>query len=167
MPTITVRLFDYGTLKSKLKPSDKIVVLSCDGCAKQSDGLGGEGGLADLADRLSADGFQVVHRELLPIACSPDQLSGRLREEPVRRLFGHADVLIALACHAGEERASAVLPDLRMIRVTKTIGRGTYSPEGGARLTEPAEGVALDVDSPEGLSLEEAAKQLGLYPGSF
>ena len=167
MPTITVRLFDYDTLKSKLKPEDTIVVLSCDGCAKQSDGLGGEAGMEGLADRLSGDGFRVVHRELLPIACSHDQLPERLQEERVRRLFDDADVLIALACRAGEERASDVLPDLKMIRVTQTIGRGTYSPEGGARLTEPAEGVELEVDTPEGISLEEAARQLGLQAGSF
>ena len=167
MPTITVRLFDYETLKSKLKPDDRIVVLSCDGCARQSDGLGGEGGMEGLAGKLSADGFRVVHRELLPIACSPDQLSDRLQEEPVRQRFDQADVLIALACRAGEERASEALPELRMMRVTETIGRGTYSPEDGARLTEPAEGVGIAVDTPEGISLEEAAKQLGLQAGSF
>ena len=167
MPTITVRLFDYETLKGKLKSDDQIVVLSCDGCAKQSDGLGGEAGMEALTDRLSADGFRVIHRELLPIACSPDQLPERLQEARVRRLFDAADVLIALACRAGEERASDALPDLKMIRVTQTIGRGTYSPEDGARLTEPAEGVDVEVDTPEGIALEEAARQLGLQAGSF
>lgn len=164
---LTVRRFDYETLKRQLTPDDRIVVLSCDGCARQSDGLGGREGLNGLADRLVRDGFRVVHRELLPIACSSDQLPDRLREESVRRLFGEADVLIPLACRAGEERASGLLPDLKMIRVTSTIGRGTYTPEAGARLTEPAAGVEVVVGGPDGIPLDEAARQLGLYSGSF
>ena len=39
--TVTVRLFEYETLKAKLKPEDRIVILSCDSCAKHSAGLGG------------------------------------------------------------------------------------------------------------------------------
>ena len=87
MPTITVRQFGYEELKEKLRCDDKIVVLSCGSCAKQSNGLGGEQGLSSLADRLAADGFDVRHRELLSVACSPGQLKDRLQDEKIRRLF--------------------------------------------------------------------------------
>jgi len=167
MPTISVRRLDYETLKTKLRAGDRIIVLSCDACTRQSDGLGGEDGLNSLADRLVADGLEVLHRELLPVACSPDQLRQRLQEELVQRLFEEADLVIPLSCQAGIDRAAEVLPDIAVLQVTETLGKGTYSPEDGARLTEPRQGIDIEIDSPEGLPIPDAARQLGLYPGSF
>lgn len=167
MPTITVRRFEYEVLKAKLKPDDRIVILSCDSCAKQSDGLGGEQGLKSLADKLAADGFSVVHRELLPVACSPKQLRVCRDDEGNRKLFEEADVVIPLACRAGEKRVSEILPDIRFLRVTKTLGKGSFSPETGARLTEPRDDVRLEIDDPEGIPLGDAAERLGLHAGSF
>jgi len=167
MPTISVRRLDYETLRTRLKADNRIVILSCNACAKQSDGLGGEEGLNGLADRLVADGFEVIHRELLPVACSPDQLRPRLQAGAVRELFDQADLLIPLSCQAGVDRAAEVLPDLTVLQLTETLGKGTYSPEKGARLTEPRDGIDIAINDPEGLSIPDAAKQLGLYPGSF
>jgi len=45
MPTITVRQFDYEELRRRLDPGDRILILSCNACARQSDGLGGKEGL--------------------------------------------------------------------------------------------------------------------------
>ena len=167
MPTITVRRFDYEALKTMLKPDDRIVILSCDSCAKLSDGLGGEQGLRSLADKLIADGFEVLHRELLPVACSPKQLRDRLQNELMRQLLSEADVLIPLACRAGENITSELLPGLRLLRVTRTLGAGSFSPETGARLTEPLADVELEIDDPEGISLSDAAERLGLHAGEF
>ena len=167
MPTITVRLFDYGTLKSELRSGDRVLILGCDGCARQSDGLGGEKGVNSLADKLVADGFQVVRREVLPTACSPDQLTDRLQDKMIRAAFEEADVIIPLTCRTGEGRAGQALPEIRMLKVTKTLGKGSFSPEDGARLTEPFEGVDVEIEGPEGISIGEAAAQLGLWPGSF
>ncbi len=167
MPTISVRRFEYEALKAELRPDDRIVVLSCDSCAKQSNGLGGEQGLRSLADKLVADGFNVLHRELLPIACSPEQLRDRLQDEETRKLFAEADVIIPLSCQAGENRASELLPGLRILRVTRTLGKGSFSPETGARLTEPLADVGLGTDDPEGMPLSDAAERLGLHAGKF
>ena len=167
MPTLSVRLFDYETLKTHLKSEDRIVVLSCDACAKQSGGLGGEAGLNGLADKLAADGFEVSHRELLPVACSPDQLSDRLQDEAARKLFEEADVVIPLACQAGVARSREVLPAAKILVVTRTLGKGPFSPEGGARLTEPLEGVDIEIDDPDGVPIAEAAERLGLHAGRF
>ena len=167
MPTITVRRFDYETLKSKLAADARIVILSCDACAKLSADLGGEQGLESLSDKLLADGFSVVHRELLPIACAPDQLSDRLEDDAIRELFEDADVIIPLACQAGEKRAQETIPGSTILTVTRTLGKGSFSPEAGARLTEPLEDVALKVDDPEGMSVAEASERLGLHSGSF
>jgi hypothetical protein len=167
MPTLTVRRFEYEALKARLKPDDRIAILSCDSCAKQSDGLGGEQGLESLADKLSADGFNVVSRELLPIACSLEQLTALLDDEGNRKLFEEVDVIVPLSCQRGIESAKDILPGLRIIRVTETLGTGSFSPEAGARLTEPLEGLGIEIDDAEGISLREAADRLDLHPGSF
>ena len=167
MPTITVRRFEYEVLRAKLKPDDKIVILSCDCCAKQSDGLGGEQGLKSLADKLATDGFNVLHCELLPVACSPKQLRVRLDDEGNRRLFEEADIIIPLSCRAGIQKTKEILPGLRILKVTKTLGKGSFSPETGTRLTEAIEDVGIEIDDTDGVSLPEVADRLGLYPGSF
>ena len=167
MPTITVRLFDYETLRARLNRDDRIVILSCGACARQSDGLGGQAGMDTLADKLTADGFTVVGRQLLGIACSAGQWADRLQDKAIRELMERADVLIPLSCQAGSGRAAGMLPNVRILRVTRTLGKGTYSPEKGARLTEPVEDVDLQIDDAEGISIPEAARRLGLHPGSF
>lgn len=167
MPTITVRQFEYEELKRKLNPSDRIVILSCNACARQSDDLGGRVGLQALAGKLRADGFNVHHEELIPIACSPKQLDDRLQDEDIRRRFQDADVIIPLACDVGNDRVKGTLPNIRILRVTKTLGKGSYSPESGARLTEVAPEVGIEIKNPDGLPVAEAAKQLGLHSGSF
>ena len=117
MPTITVRRFEYEALKTKLTPDDGIVVLSCGNCARLSGGLGGEGGLKSLADKLAADGFNVIRGELLPDMCAPEHLRVRLEDEPNRKQFEEADVVIPLSCRAGVKMAEEVLPGLRILRV--------------------------------------------------
>jgi hypothetical protein len=167
MPTLTVRRFEYEALKARLQPDDRIAILSCDSCAKQSDGLGGEQGLESLADKLSADGYNVVSRELLPVACSLEQLTALLDDEGNRKLFEEVDVIVPLSCQRGIESAKDILPGLRIIRVTETLGTGSSSPEAGARLTEPREGLGIEIDDAEGISLREAADRLDLHSGSF
>ncbi len=167
MPILSVRLFDYETLKTKLKPTDRIVIASCDGCARLSADLGGATGLNNLADQLAADGFHVVHRALIHFACAPEHWEEHLADESVRALLEEADVIIPLACDAGEKLTHETLPGVTLLRVTKTLGKGAHAPETGARLTEPADDTPLDIDDPEGLPLNDAAKHLGLHPGSF
>lgn len=167
MPTITVRQFDYEELRRRLDPGDRILILSCNACARQSDGLGGKEGLKALADKLKADGFHVHHQELIPIACSARQLRDRLQDAEIRTRFQDADVIIPLACDAGNDRVQETLPNVRILRVTKTLGKGSYSPESGARLTAVAPDVGIEIKDPDGLPVEEAAKRLGLHAGSF
>jgi hypothetical protein len=60
-----------------------------------------------------------------------------------------------------------VFPDKRIIKVTKTLGIGWGSPKDGVRLTTPLAGVNLKIDSPQGITIDEAAEQLGLFAGGF
>jgi hypothetical protein len=166
MPTISVRRYDYETLKTKLKPGDRVAIVSCDSCAKQCDGLGGEQGLKSLADKLAADGFPVVYQELVRVACSAELVSASLADGG-RQALEDADAVIHLPCCAGVEQARQVLPGLKILEVTRTLGKGTYSAETGARLTAPLEEIGIQVDGADGITLSEAAERLGLQSGSF
>jgi len=167
MATLTLRLFDYETLRAKLTPGCRVAILSCGSCARLSDGLGGASGLAHLADRLAADGFRVISREVLPIACAGDALEKNLGAAGLRRLLEEADAIIPLSCAAGIKRAQEGLPAARICVVTRTVGKGTFTPEAGARLKEVPADVGLEIDEAEGLSLAEAATRLGLQAGHF
>lgn len=67
----------------------------------------------------------------------------------------------------GEGRVQENLPGIRILRVSKTLGKGSYSPETGARLRETAPEVGIEIKNPGGLPIAEAAKQLGLHSGRF
>lgn len=164
--TVTVRLFEYEELKARLKADDRIVILSCDSCAKRSGGLGGEDGLNSLADKLAADGFDVVDRGLLPTGCSAEHLNDHL-DQASRQLFEEADVIIPLSCRKGIATATDALPGVKVLRVTKTLGAGTSSPEDGVRLTGALDDIEIEIDGADGVPLAEAADSLGLCPGSF
>jgi hypothetical protein len=164
---ISVRRYDYDTLKKELNPEDKIVILSCNNCAKKCKGLGGRAGLKSLGDKLQADGYNVIHRELCGIACSLDLVRKRAKEESNKKFFAEADVIIPLSCEDGEDAAIMAFPHARILKVTKTLGIGWGSPKEGVRLTTPLAGVDLKADGPAGITIDEAAEQLGLLPGGF
>lgn len=164
---VSVRKYTYEELETRLNPADRIVILSCQSCAELNDGLGGETGAAVLAEKLTKNGFRVTSRQLLASACAPDQLKESIRDDEMRSLFSEADVIIPLACRAGIERVEENLPQLNILTVTETLGFGTYSPETGVHLTEPAENIKIVIDDETGITLKEAAARLGLYHGGF
>ncbi len=164
---ISVRRYDYDALKGELEPEDKIVILSCNNCAKKCKGLGGRAGLKGLGDKLDADGFNVIHRELCGIGCSLDLLRRRAKEEATRGFFEAADVIIPLSCEDGEDAAALAFPHAKVLKVTKTIGIGWGSPKKGVRLTTPLAGIELETNAPEGITIDEAAEKLGLHAGGF
>jgi hypothetical protein len=164
---LSVRLFEYEDLKKKLKKDEKIIVFSCNNCAKKCMNMGGRVGLKNLSDKLEADGYNVIHRDLCGIACSVDLILRRKNEEATAPLFEQADVIIPLACEDGEEAVGHVFPDKKIMKVTKTIGLGWGSPVDGVRLVDVLAGVPVDSGGPEGITLQQAADQLELPVGSF
>jgi hypothetical protein len=165
MATLTLRLFDYGTLRAKLTPGCRVAILSCGSCARLSDGLGGEQGLSSLAAKLTEDGFQVICREVLPIACAKNALA--ILGEAGNHLLDEADAVIPLACAAGIRRTQERVQEERLCVVTRTVGKGSFTSETGARLKEAAADTGLIVDTADGFSLAEAAARLGLQAGGF
>lgn len=168
MTIIAVRLFEYDELKARLNPEDGIAVFSCNNCARRCDGLGGEEGLAHLADKLAADGFSVVCRELFPALCSRKHLQARFDNEEFQKLLANVDVILPLSCQMGIAKVKEFLPGINVLAITKTLGRGKISPKTGARLTRPFADITIEVDDADiGISIHEAARRLGFYAGSF
>lgn len=154
-------------LKEKLSPEDRIVVFSCNNCAKKCKDLGGRPGMKALSDKLEAHGFNVIHRELCGIACSLDMVRKRATDEATRGFFEQADVIIPLSCEDGEDAIHHVWPDKKVLKVTRTIGLGWASPKAGVRLVQPLAGIPLEMPSPEGITIDQAAEELGLPAGAF
>ena len=73
----------------------------------------------------------------------------------------------AFACEDGEEAAELAFPGKRVLKVTKTLGIGWGSPKDGVRLTTLLAGVDLKLEAPHGITIDEAAEQLGLHAGGF
>ena len=97
MATISARRYEYEELRDKLQSDDRIVILSCNCCARLCDGLGGEQGMTSLGDKLEADGYNVVQRQLVPEACSDDPKLNPLHDVSARKLFEDADVILPLS----------------------------------------------------------------------
>jgi hypothetical protein len=163
----SVRRYEYPELKKQLQPGDQIVVFSCNHCAKKCKGLGGRVGLQKLSEKLEADGFHIVHKELCGLACSVDMVAKRKTDEATRAFFEKADTIIPLSCEDGEATVKHVVPDKKVLKLAKNLGLGWGSPQVGIRIVQPLVGVNLQIPFPEGISLDEAAKRLGLYAGSF
>jgi hypothetical protein len=164
---LSIRAKSYAALRNELDKKEKIIVLSCNNCAKKCNDLGGRIGLAALSDKLERDGFNVTRREIIGFACAVDLVAKRGKQKETAPWFNEADVIIPLACEDGEEAVKQVFPGKRVPKVNKTLGIGWSSPSVGVRLTHCVCGVDLKIDGPKGISLDEAAEALGLEAGSF
>ena len=164
---VSLRRITYEQLKQQLAPKDRIIVFSCNNCAKKCKGFGGRPGMRTLCAKLRADGIDVLHEELCGITCSVDLVKKRKNDEATREVFEQANVIIPLACEHGERTLRHVFPDKKVLEVARPIGLGWGSPKVGVRIAVPFAGVPLQVDSPEGITLDEAAKRMGMHAGSF
>ena len=101
------------------------------------------------------------------MSCVLDLVHLRQIEEATKQTFEDATVIIPLTCEDGYDNLKHVFGDTKIIDVPKTIGLGVLSTEWHAlRLTIPFEDTGLK-PVPEGMPLEEAAKELGIYAGPF
>ena len=155
---VVLRELDYEQLKSKLDPSDRIVVWSCNDCTKYCD-LGGRKHLNALADALEKDGYTVLRRELVGVSCQMNLIRERTTHPSVKETFKDATAIIVLACTDGYLKVQRVFRKKKVIQVGTSVGLGAYSKKDGMRLVIPMEETGLE-PSVEGLTLKEAAKKL-------
>jgi hypothetical protein len=164
---ITLRKISYEDLKHQLGKEDRIVVFACNNCVKFCDKFGGREAMNNLAQKLEADGHNVIRRELIGMSCVLDLVHLRAMYDATKKTFEEATVIIPLTCEDGYENIKHIFQDKKIIDVPKTIGLGVLSTQWHTlRLTVPFEETGLK-PPPEGMPLEEAAKQLGIYAGPF
>ena len=116
----------YREIKKKLKKSDKIGIISCNACARMCD-TGGEKKMDELAEKLKKQGFNVVDRDLIGIACDFDQLK---KDE----LKGKTNIV--LACDSGVYNLKKLFPKKKIIPALNTIGIGAYDHKGHITLVK-------------------------------
>lgn len=168
MAMLTLREYTYEGLKTKLDPDAKIVIASCDCCARLSDDLGGQVGLNSLADKLEADGYSVVLRCLLKDGCHGTYMESRLEEDAVHNGFENAEVILPLMCLGGERKLAKLIGKEKIFRLTRSIGKGPHDTPDGTRFIRPFDSAPVIIkDKEKGISLPEAAKQLGLESGPY
>jgi len=162
---IAMRQMTYESLRDGLDRQSRIIVLSCNNCARVY-GLGGRVGLRSLADKLEADGFHVIRRELVGFGCALDLVAKRGKDPATKEWFDQADVILPLACEHGQEAIQMAFPDKRVPALSKTVGIGWWRPDT-VRVTHCVSGVDLQIDDPQGLPLEDVGRKLGLEVGPF
>ncbi len=120
----------YKEMKSKLKKSDKIGIVSCNSCVKICK-TGGDGVMKELASKLKKDRYNIVDVDLIGTPCKLAQLE--------KSMF-HGNVSIVLACDAGVYNLKKILPkNHKVIGVLNTIGLGAVDRNDKAYLVKSFE----------------------------
>lgn len=162
---VSLRRFTYDELVKKLKKDDKIILFACGTCIKFCD-IGGRERMSHLAEKLKADGYNVIREELCGAACLLDLVEIRKTDEATAKTFEEATVVIPLTCEGGYSNLAYAMPDTNVIPATKTVGLGVFSTDKGMTLTVPFENTGLKT-SIEGHALPDVAKKLNLHAGPF
>jgi muramoyltetrapeptide carboxypeptidase LdcA involved in peptidoglycan recycling len=117
---IVSTLKPYKEIKSKLKKTDKIGIISCNACARMC-GVGGKEVMEKLASKLQKEGFNIVDKDLIGAPCDFDQLNKNQL---------HGNVQIVLACDAGVYNLKRIFPGHKIISALNTIGLGSFDHKG-------------------------------------
>lgn len=116
----------YGMIKTQLKKSDRVGIVSCNSCARMCE-TGGMKGMKQLATRLRKDGFTVADMDLIGLACDFDQL----KKEELK-----GNVTIVLACDAGVYNLKKLFQKRRIIAALDTVGLGVWDEKGNLTLVK-------------------------------
>jgi len=113
---IVTKSISYNKIKKQLNKTDKIGIVSCNGCARICY-TGGEKKMNELANILKKDGFNVIDVDLIGFPCDIDQLK---KDEL------HGNTTIVLACDAGVYNLQKIFPlkKHKIILGLETIGLG-------------------------------------------
>ncbi len=116
----------YKEIKSQLKKSDKIGIISCNACARMC-GVGGKEVMEKFAKKLEKDGFNIVDKDLIGTPCDFDQLNKNQL---------HGNLQIVLACDAGVYNLKKIFPKHKIIPALNTIGLGSFDHKGNIELVK-------------------------------
>ena len=110
----------YGIIKGMLKKWKKIGIMSCNSCARACE-TGGREKMDEIAERLKADGYDVVDTALIPMACNLDL---------VKKPQLTSDILVILACDSGVETFRQLFPTKKIVDALNTLGIGARDGQG-------------------------------------
>jgi len=110
----------YGIIKGMLKKWKKIGIMSCNSCARACE-TGGREKMDEIAERLKADGYDVVDTALIPMACNLDL---------VKKPQLTSDLLVILACDSGVETFRQLFPTKKIVDALNTLGIGARDGQG-------------------------------------
>lgn len=132
----------------------RVLVWTCDTCARLCNGLGGADAASRLAERLVSDGVDIVGVAHTSASCIMSKVESRIPE-------GDYDTVVALTCDMGASCARTV-SGRHVVNPIITFGPGYLDPEGRPRL---ASVVCGNVVSDE--SAEDAADRCDAVVGPF
>ncbi len=110
----------YGIVKGMLKKWKKIGIISCNSCARACE-TGGKEKMDEIAERLKADGYDVVDTALIPMACNLD-----LAKKPQL----NSDILVVYACDSGVYTFATLYPSKKTVAALDTQGVGARDGQG-------------------------------------
>ncbi len=162
---MTLRTMDYYSLKAALPEDARILIWSCNTCARICGDFGGRDSAAALEALLTEDGAEVVANETITATCFQGAVRKRLANQEFREKVLSATHVIPLTCKSGAMVLLKEMPHLEVVEVGRTIGLGFLADTGVAVLTDP---LVQGLEIPEkGMPLERAAEALGLFLGPF
>lgn len=165
MASCMFRKLSYDELKKQLKKEDKIIIYTCGSCVFWA-GIGGWENMAKLAAHLKSDGYNVIHQELAGCCCVYEPVAAAKTHPVTAPIFPEATVIISLIDEEGTHDVQVVFPDKKVIPTCKSIGLSTWSLKTGNRVSKVWVDIPLEIP-PEGMTVEEAAKKLGMYSTPF
>lgn len=110
----------FGVVKGMLRKRKKIGIIACNSCARACE-TGGREKMDEIAGRLENEGFEVVQKELVPMACNID-----LAKKPEIV----ADELVVLACDGALMTLQMLFPSKKPIPALNTLGLGARDNQG-------------------------------------
>lgn len=114
----------FKEITKQLKKSDKIGIVSCNSCAKMCN-TGGDAKMKEIESKLKKEGYTIVDRDLIGIACDFDQMK-------VAEMNGNCSIV--LACDAGVYNLRKLYPRRKLVSGTKSIGLGAWDHKGNFHL---------------------------------
>lgn len=162
---ISLRNISYEQLKNQLDKQDKILLWSCNTCIKYC-GVGGFDNMVLLENMLTADGYDVVGKELISVACMYSLTEQHRNDPDKKELFDKVTTIICLTCEDGYDCVDSVFGNKKVIKIVKSLGVGNFTMDRGPVLTAPFESTGLEQND-VGYPFPEVAEKLGLYPTFF
>lgn len=110
----------FGLVKSLLRKRKRVGIIACNSCARACE-TGGREKMNEMAARLQKEGYEVVQKELVPMACNVD-----MAKKPEIL----ADELVILACDGSILTFQMLFPSKKFIPALDTLGLGARDNQG-------------------------------------